>query len=268
MFLPHEGQGRPALGEFRSVAFFVQRTGKERPQLTASDDRQDGTEGSSINRYEQAYDQMVAILLSGKYEPNTRLTEAELTQLLNVSRGTIRSVLVRLAQEGYVTSEANRGVRTRQFSVADAVDILEAREILEAALAAKAAERATSEEREELSRTVAAMREAKVSGDQHEYSRLNRHFHREIRKAAHQETLARFFDALLYPLVMRQYRDLAAPHPRYGSLEEHQAILSAIITRNPEAASATMRHHISSARQGLLLSNVTGDSASGSAAAS
>jgi len=99
------------------------------------------------------------------------------------------------------------------------------------------------------------MREAQADGDQAEYSRQNRNFHQQIRKAAHQETLARFFDSLLYPLVMRQYRDLEAPHPRAGSLEEHQAILSAIITRNPEAASAAMRHHIAAARKGLLLRN-------------
>lgn len=228
---------------------------RERSRRAVGDDHHhhDGADVTSANRHEQAYDRLVSILLSGRYEPNTRLTEAELTQLLNVSRGTIRSVLVRLAQEGYVTSEVNRGVRTRQFSVADAIDILEAREILEGALAAKAAERATPAELDDLTRTVAAMRQAQLNGDQDEYSRLNRSFHQQVREAAHQQTLARFFDALLYPLVMRQYRDLAAPHPRTRSLEEHQAILSAIITRNPEAASATMRHHIASARRALLL---------------
>lgn len=215
--------------------------------------REHGAKKLSSNVYEQAYNRLVSILLSGMYKPNTRLTEAELTQVLNVSRGTVRAVLVRLAQEGYVTSEVNRGVRTRMFSVTDAVDILEAREVIEGALAAKAAERATEEEIDDLKRTVALMRELKLSGDQNEYSLQNRHFHQQIRRSAHQETLAKFFDALHYPLVMQQYRDLDAPHPRVGSLEEHQAILSAIITRNPDAASATMRHHIASARKGLLM---------------
>jgi DNA-binding GntR family transcriptional regulator len=227
--------------------------------LVIGNDRGDDADKLSSNRYEHAYDTLVSILLSGKYEPNTRLTEVELTQMLNVSRGTIRSVLIRLAQEGYVTSEVNRGVRTRKFSVADAVDILETREILESALAAKAAERATQQELDSLTRTIAIMREAELNGDQNEYSQQNRNFHRQIRQAAHQETLARFFDALLYPLVMRQYRDLEAPHPRAGSIDEHQAILSAIITRNPEAASATMRHHISKARKALVLKNTPSD---------
>jgi DNA-binding GntR family transcriptional regulator len=173
--------------------------------------------------------------------------------MFNVSRSTMRAVLVRLAQEGYVTSEVNRGVRTRSFTAEEAADILEARETLESALAGKAAERATDEEIAELRRTLEAMEDCKTRGDQAGYSQGNRRFHQQIKEAAHQHTLARAYDTLLYPLVMRQYRNLSAPHPRAGSLEEHQAILLAIITRNPQAATAAMHHHVASARQALLL---------------
>jgi DNA-binding GntR family transcriptional regulator len=201
----------------------------------------------------QAYEGLRSLLLSGSIAPNTRLTEADLTTKFNVSRGTLRSVLARLVQDGYVTSEPNRGVRTRSFSVEEAVDILEARETLESALAGKAAERATEEEINALRRTHEAMADAEARGDEAEYSRGNRLFHQQVKAAAHQKTLARAYDSLLYPLVMRQYRNLSAPHPRQGSLEEHQAILLAIITRNPEAAIAAMRLHVSTARRMLQL---------------
>lgn len=201
----------------------------------------------------QAYEGLRSLLLSGSIEPNTRLTEADLTTKFHVSRGTLRSVLARLVQDGYVTSEVNRGVRTRSFSVEEAVDILEARETLESALAGKAAERATEEEINELRRTHEAMADAEARSDEAEYSRGNRLFHQQVKAAAHQKTLARAYDSLLYPLVMRQYRNLSAPHPRQGSLEEHQAILLAIITRNPEAAIAAMRLHVSIARRMLQL---------------
>lgn len=216
------------------------------------DDIMGAAKGSST-RGDQAYGTLRSLLLSGDIKPNTRLTEADLTQMLNVSRGTVRSVLARLVQEGYVTSEINRGVRTRVFSVAEAADILEAREVLEAALAGKAAERATAEEIRELRGILDGMREAQRQGDQAAYSRGNRSFHQRIKEAAHQETLARAHDSLLYPLVMRQYRNLSANHPRKGSLEEHEAIFASVLTRNPEAASAAMRHHVASARQALLL---------------
>lgn len=209
--------------------------------------------GASATRYSQAYDGLRSLLLSGSIEPNTRLTEAGLTAMFNVSRGTMRSVLVQLVQEGYVTSEVNRGVRTRSFSVEEAADILEARETLEAALAGKAAERAMEEDIRGLRATLEEMEAAQGRGEQAEYSKGNRRFHQQVKEAAHQKTLARAYDSLLYPLVMRQYRNISAPHPRRGSLEEHQAIFLAIVTRNPEAAVATMRHHVSSARQQLLL---------------
>ncbi|MFD0474955.1 GntR family transcriptional regulator [Nonomuraea thailandensis] len=135
---------------------------------------------------------------------------------------------------------------------------MEAREVLESALAGKAAERATEEEIRELRATLEAMEDCKRRGDQAGYSRGNRRFHQQVKEAAHQQTLARAYDTLLYPLVMRQYRNLSAQHPRTGSLEEHQAILMAIVTRNPEAAVAAMRHHVASARRALLLQTAVG----------
>ncbi|MFG2781329.1 GntR family transcriptional regulator [Streptomyces prunicolor] len=215
----------------------------------------DETDGgrTAATRQSQAYDGLRSLLLSGSIAPGARLTEADLTRMFNVSRSTMRAVLVQLAQEGYVTSEVNRGVRTRSFSVEEAADILEARETLESALAGKAAERATDEEIAELRRTLETMEDCKTRGDQAGYSQGNRRFHQQVKEAAHQHTLAKAYDTLLYPLVMRQYRNLSAPHPRTGSLEEHQAILLAIVTRNPQAAAAAMRHHVASARQALLL---------------
>ncbi|MFE6489013.1 GntR family transcriptional regulator [Streptomyces sp. NPDC057757] len=210
------------------------------------------------NRYSQAYEGLRALLLSGSVAPGTRLTEADLTRMFSVSRSTMRTALVRLTQEGYVTSEVNRGVRTRRFSVREAADILEARETLESALAGKAAERATAEEVDEMRRTLQDMEASQSRGDQDAYSRGNRSFHQQIKHASHQLTLARAYDTLLYPLVMGQYRNLSAQHPRSGSLEEHQAIFLAVVTRNPDAAVAAMRHHVGSARRALLLDRSPG----------
>ena len=216
---------------------------------------------AASTRLDQAYEGLRSLLLSGSIAPGTRLTEADLTRMFAVSRTTMRAVLVRLTQEGYVTSEVNRGVRARSFSAEEAADILEARETLESALAGKAAERATEPEIEALRRTLEAMEDCKARGDQDGYSAGNRRFHQQVKLAAHQHTLARAFDTLLYPLVMRQYRDYSTPHPRTGSYEEHQTILLAIITRNPDAAIAAMRHHVGSARRALVLRTDAADPA-------
>ncbi|KWX24001.1 GntR family transcriptional regulator [Mycolicibacterium wolinskyi] len=208
---------------------------------------------SNTNRTLQAYNDLRTLILSGHYAPDSRLTESELTARLQVSRGTVRSVLARLAQEGYVTAEVNRSARTRSFSVDEAIEILETRAVLESALAAKAAERATDEEIAAMTETCKRMWESQVPGGREEYWRLNRRFHEQVKQAARQSTLTRFVDSLLYPLVVRQYRDEASTAPRIESVREHEAILAGIITHNPEAAAAAMRHHLSSVRRALQL---------------
>ncbi|MEU4659686.1 GntR family transcriptional regulator [Streptomyces sp. NPDC023723] len=215
-----------------------------------------GTEGgadASANRTVQAYNDLRALLLSGHYAPDARLTESELTTRLGVSRGTLRSVLARLAQEGYVTAEAHRSARTRSFSVSEALEILETREVLESALAASAASRATAADIAAMTETCERMWACQVPGGRDEYWRLNRRFHEQIRETARHATLARFVDSLLYPLVMQQYRDADRAHPRTDSVREHEAILATIATGNAEAAAAAMRHHLSAARRALQL---------------
>lgn len=207
----------------------------------------------SANRTEQAYQDLRAMIVSGQYEPDARLTESELTAQLQVSRGTVRSVIARLAQEGYVTTEVNRGARTRSFSVDEAVEILETRAVLEAALAAKAAERATEAEIAAMTEVCKRMWDWQFPGGREAYWELNRTFHGQVKQAARQATLAKFVDSLLYPLVVSQYLNNENATPRLESVREHEAILAAIATQNPEAAAAAMRHHLSRVKHTLQL---------------
>ncbi|BAH51980.1 putative GntR family transcriptional regulator [Rhodococcus opacus B4] len=224
-----------------------------------ADPNNEGSPDAGANRTLQAYHDLRALILSGHYEPDSRLTESGLTTQLQVSRGTIRSVLARLAQEGYVTTEANRSARTRSFSVDEAIEILETRAVLESALAAKAAERATEADIAAMTETCKRMWDLQVPGGREEYGNLNRKFHEQVKRAAQQATLTRFVDSLLYPLVMQQYRDAERANPRTDSVREHEAILAAIVTHNPESAAAAMRHHLSSARRALQLKLPTPD---------
>jgi DNA-binding GntR family transcriptional regulator len=197
--------------------------------------------------------ELAAAIRRGDYKPNQRLVESELTAALGVSRPTLRAVFVALEQDNYIMLERNRGARVRQFSPAEADEILEAREIIESAMAGLAAAKITQEECDELESIVNQMIEADRVGDGKRYSACNRQFHARILVAARQPTLARFIAATPYPLVMSQYRDLLTRHPREGSLREHQAVLAALRIGNGIAAEAGMRHHLAAARRALTL---------------
>jgi DNA-binding GntR family transcriptional regulator len=197
--------------------------------------------------------ELAAAIRRGEYAPNQRLVESELSASLGVSRGTLRSVFIALEQENYISLERNRGARVRQFAPSEAIEILQTREILESAATGLAAARITPDELRILDRIMDRMKDADTVQDGKRYSACNKEFHATIIAAAKQPTLSRFISSTPYPLVMSQYRDLQAPHPRGGSLEEHQAILAALRIRNSAAAEAVMRHHIESTRRALTL---------------
>lgn len=197
--------------------------------------------------------ELAAAIRRGDYQPNQRLVESELTVTLGVSRATLRSVFVALEQENYITLERNRGARVRQFSEAEAEEILQTREILESAITGLAAARITAEECDQLAHIAARMETFSQASQGQEYSACNREFHALIIAASRQPTLARFHAATPYPLVQSQYRNRATRHPRDGSLREHQAILAALRIGNSAAAEAAMRHHLAEVRQALTL---------------
>jgi DNA-binding GntR family transcriptional regulator len=197
--------------------------------------------------------ELAAAIRRGEYAPNQRLVESELTVSLGVSRGTLRSVFIALEQENYISLERNRGARVRQFAPAEALEILQTREILEAAAAGLAAIRITGEELAKLDEITGRMFDADAAHDGPRYSACNKEFHAQVIASARQPTLSRFISSTPYPLVMSQYRDLQAPHPRTGSLQEHEAIMAALRIGNAPAAEAVMRYHVESTRRALTL---------------
>src|SRR4051794_18778067 len=83
-----------------------------------------GGEPLGFTRFESAYQRLKSDIINGIYSPNQRLVEIDLTKTLEVSRPTVRAVLVRLQQDGLIELEANRGARVRAFSLAEAIEVL------------------------------------------------------------------------------------------------------------------------------------------------
>jgi DNA-binding GntR family transcriptional regulator len=55
-------------------------------------------------------------IMQGTYAPGQRLPEADLVSLYRASRGTVRTALAQLENEGLVQRERNRGARVRPIS--------------------------------------------------------------------------------------------------------------------------------------------------------
>jgi len=183
-------------------------------------------------------------ILQGQFSPGQRLIEADLTTQFKVTRGAVREALVQLDGEGIVERERNRGARVRPISLEEAVEITEARAVLEGLCAAKAAAGMTPEERQSLREIGARMRVAVEGGDVVTYSSVAQELHTRVREVARQATVAGLLERLRYQSV-RYHFSLAGLPGRPGvGLQEHLDVIEAISGGSPEEAETAMRNHL------------------------
>jgi DNA-binding GntR family transcriptional regulator len=190
-------------------------------------------------------------IVSGRLQPNQRLIEADLVEELGVGRAAIRTALVRLEQEHLVEREWNRGARVSMVSLPRAIEILQAREVLEGLTASSAAKHITAKGAAALRADLAAQRKQLDRGDLLAASDANAAFHRRIVAIAQHETAERLISSLHAQMVRFQYRTILAPGRSESSFAEHLAIADAIAAGNPRAAEQAMRKHIANVAAAL-----------------
>lgn len=106
------------------------------------------------NLRQQALSALRQAITTGELPPGTHLVETELSERLQISRGTLREALRQLQQEGLVTAGARGRLSVRTLDAKEILDIFAVRAALES-LAARALSR-----REDRDGAVAALRRA------------------------------------------------------------------------------------------------------------
>ncbi len=184
-------------------------------------------------------------IITGRFQSNERLVEADLSRVLGAGRTAIRAALVRLDQEGLVTREPNRGARVRLVSDREALEIEQVRVALEQLLARQAATRMTPADLLDLRGIFRQMTDRVEAGDPLGYSELNARFHQKIWAIADQTVAATLVANLKSQSIRFQYRTILQPGRPQGSLREHGLIVEALASGDPDASEAAMREHLS-----------------------
>jgi DNA-binding GntR family transcriptional regulator len=191
-------------------------------------------------------DRVRLAIAHGELLPGRHLVEGDLAAMFGVSRGAVRSALTVLDVDGLITRTPNRGAWVRPISLAEAVEITELRAVIEGMCAAKAAQRATAQERADLRRLEDRMRAAVEVGDAAAYSLLSESVHESIRRIAAQAAAIDVLDRLRYRSVRYQFSVARLPdRPRQGA-EEHSAVVRAVVAGKPDDAEREMRSHLQS----------------------
>lgn len=203
-----------------------------------------------------SYDALREAIVRGEIAPDARLVEADVSATFEMSRGAVRTALIRLEQEGLVVREPHRGARVRKVSDEEAVEILQARAVLEGLAARQAAERIDDAGADRLRGFLARQRELLEAGDLLGASDTNADLHAALLDISGHGTALRLIRALNSQTVRYQYRTILIPGRSAASVAEHAAIVDAVIGGRGDDAEAAMRRHLfnvaESVQRGLL----------------
>lgn len=190
--------------------------------------------------------------------------EPKLAEALGISRGRLRTVLKRLEAEGLIWRHIGKGtfVGPRRVTGGDASlsvavsmdDLLNARLVLEPQLAAQAAIHATPADIAVLEQ---CLEEMKASKPFMKWKRLDERLHRGIAEATHNAVLLMLYDTMraqmrlsLDARIETVYSSMT--EPRRDTDGEHDTLLDAIRSHNPDLAEQAMREHLRSVRTRLF----------------
>jgi DNA-binding GntR family transcriptional regulator len=196
-------------------------------------------------------DRLRADIVEGRLLPNQRLIESDIAESMGVSRTIVRAALARLEHEGLIEHERHRGARVRLVELDEAVEILEARTVLEGLVARIASQRVTRAEVKELRAILADMDRHRKAGDLLAVSEQNARFHRRLIQISGHRTASRLTGALNFQLVRYQYRTILLPGRSERSAAEHAEIIDAVARRDSDAAETAMRKHLSQVTNAL-----------------
>jgi DNA-binding GntR family transcriptional regulator len=191
-----------------------------------------------------SYDALRAAIVRGDIAPDARLVEADLSTTFEMSRGAVRTALIRLEQDGLVVREPHRGARVRRVSDDEAVEILQARAVLEGLAVRQAAERIDDAGAAVLHSCIARQRELLETGDLLGASEVNAELHATLLELSGHATAIRLIDSLNAQTVRYQYRTILIPGRPGASVAEHDAIVEAVIAGNEDEAERAMRRHL------------------------
>ncbi len=189
--------------------------------------------------FELLYERVVNLTLP----PGAKLSEAEVAAQLGVSRQPVRDAFYRLSQMGFILIRPQRATTVTPISEQAVLQAYFIRSALEEACMRVAADKLTTEQLNELDALVDRQEEMLKAGERAAFHALDDQFHHDICAGAGLE--------FVWTLVkenkghMDRARYLSLSYAANTAWQEHRQILAALHARDPDAAAAAVREHLS-----------------------
>jgi DNA-binding GntR family transcriptional regulator len=201
-----------------------------------------------------AHEELATYLAEGGLAAGERLVEAQLAEMLGISRGPIRQALQQLAAEGWVEIRPRLGAYVARRDKKAAEDFFAVRHELEVIAVGLAAAHRTDADLASLrtcldwaDELAAQLGPAETDADRH---RLARAFHRDtsvrfhecLTEASHNETLRDVLRVLVKKT--RWYFSPGVLHNSQRAWAEHRELVAAVEKQDVDLARQLMRRHM------------------------
>lgn len=205
--------------------------------------------GDRRSLLDDVHERLAEHLADPDLAPGSPLRIDHLAREWGVSQTPVREALARAEASGLVRREAHRGYRVAELLPSEEFErLMELRLLVEPWCAARAAGRADDAARAALAAAHEAMRAAPTGTAYREYLRADVAFHEVLTAAAGN----RFVGGALDRAGAHAHRFRRFGHgvdDAAEALPEHQAVLDAVLARDPQAAEAAMRTHLEGVRR-------------------
>ena len=203
---------------------------------------------TQIDAKTHALEDLTLRILATELEPGAALDESGLAKHYALSRTPMREVLQRLAGQGYVTLERNRGAKVAPMNLATLRVFFQTAPMIYSAIGQLAAEMRSPAQLNALKSAQSRFSKAIASNDTSEAVMANHEVHSVMGAMAHNPYLSAALDRLLIDhtrLSQTFYRPRSADDRTriLRASDQHDAMIAAIEACDPQAMAELTLHH-------------------------
>ncbi|WP_433620856.1 GntR family transcriptional regulator [Nocardia sp. CA-120079] len=216
------------------------------------------------SKNESIYERMKQDIESLRLKPGAKLSEVHLAEEYEASRTPVRDAIRRLAREGLVDFVPGEVARVASISLGGVRALFDFRMLLEPNAVASVASAGAADDRvlapfrgllERLDKFDADFRSSSVTAQARNYQNfydLTEGFDQAVIAACRNPYLARTIADLRGQTVRLRALSHSGPQRMLVSVEEHRAMLQAVVHGDAQAAEAACRHHLAQTLRALV----------------
>jgi DNA-binding GntR family transcriptional regulator len=191
--------------------------------------------------YEEVAELLRQRIFSNQLAPGSWIDELKLADEYGISRTPLREALKVLATEGLVTMKVRRGAYVTEINAKDQRDVYHLLSLLESDAASVVAASATAEQLQDLQSLHQALVAAVADTDQ--FFAVNERFHMRLLEIADNRWRDQLVADLRKVMKLNRHHSLLKSGRVAESLSEHQALMNALLERDPALSAQRMREH-------------------------